>query len=82
MNVDMFNDEISDVRINAIHTLRKIGTRWYLELNEEDLEIVASTLEDAHGGTRHATHDLMGFVYISMLEWFLYTDMFEQGGST
>lgn len=58
--VDMFNDEISDVRINAIHTLRKIGTRWYLELNEEDLEIVASTLEDAHGGTRHATHDLMG----------------------
>lgn len=62
--LDMFNDEIGDVRINAIHTLRKIGTRWYLELNEEDLEIVASTLEDAHAGTRHATHDLMGLVYI------------------
>ncbi|KAI9320528.1 hypothetical protein BX666DRAFT_1204677 [Dichotomocladium elegans] len=60
--VDMVNDEIGEVRLNAIHSMRKIGARWPLEFNAENLEITSGTLEDAHTETRHATHDLMAVI--------------------
>ncbi|KAG2227292.1 hypothetical protein INT45_004247 [Circinella minor] len=57
--VDMFNDEIPQVRINAINSLRKIGTRWPLKFNLEQLEIATGTLDDFDQTTRFTTHDLL-----------------------
>ena len=57
--LDMFNDEIPQVRINAINSLRKIGTRWPLKFNLEQLEIATGTLDDFDQTTRFATHDLL-----------------------
>ncbi|KAI7849458.1 armadillo-type protein [Circinella umbellata] len=62
--VDMFNDEIPQVRINAINSLRKIGTRWPLKFNLEQLEIATGTLDDFDQTTRFATHDLLAVVEI------------------
>ncbi|KAI8148934.1 armadillo-type protein [Fennellomyces sp. T-0311] len=62
--VDMFNDEIPQVRINAINSLRKIGTRWPLKFDLEQLEISTGTLDDYDQTTRFATHDLLAVVEI------------------
>ncbi|KAI9499526.1 armadillo-type protein [Zychaea mexicana] len=62
--VDMFNDEIPQVRINAINSLRKIGTRWPLKFDIEQLEISAGTLDDFDQTTRFTTHDLLAVVEI------------------
>jgi len=60
---DMFNDEIDQVRLNAIHSLRKIGKRTKLVLDADQLEIVIGALEDADKTARESTHDLLRFVY-------------------
>ncbi|KAI8374468.1 armadillo-type protein [Radiomyces spectabilis] len=57
--VDMFNDEIDKVRINAIQSLRKIGTRTILEFDAEQLEIALGALDDSDRVAREATHDLI-----------------------
>ena len=41
--VDMFNDEIESVRLNAIHSLRKIN--HHIKLREDQLEIMLNVLE-------------------------------------
>ena len=41
--VDMFNDEIESVRLNAINSLRKICR--HLTLREDQLEIILSVLK-------------------------------------
>ncbi|KAG2182099.1 hypothetical protein INT43_007026 [Umbelopsis isabellina] len=63
--VDMFNDEIDQVRINAIQSLRKIGTRTRLVFDEDQLEIVIGALEDADKTAREGTHDLLRVVRLS-----------------
>lgn len=40
--VDMFNDEINAVRVNSIHSLRKISS--HIQLNEEQLQIALSAV--------------------------------------
>jgi integrator complex subunit 4 len=60
---DMFNDEIDHVRLNAIHSLRKIGKRTKLVLDADQLEIVIGALEDADKTARESTHDLLRYVY-------------------
>lgn len=55
----MFNDEIEKVRVNAIQSLRKIGSLWPLELNAELLEIALGALDDSDPVTRHAMHGLL-----------------------
>jgi hypothetical protein len=62
----MFNDEIDQVRLNAIHSLRKIGTRTRLVLNSDQLEIVIGALEDADKPSREGTHDLLRYVQLQM----------------
>lgn len=64
---DMFNDEIDQVRLNAIHSLRKIGKRTKLVLDADQLEIVIGALEDADKTARESTHDLLRFVYGQLL---------------
>jgi integrator complex subunit 4 len=59
--VDMFNDEIDQVRINAIQSLRKIGTRTRLVFDGDQLEIVIGALEDADKAAREGTHDLLRY---------------------
>lgn len=44
--VDMFNDEIEDVRLRAIDSLTKIS--HHIILREDQLEIILSALEVRH----------------------------------
>ncbi|KAI9010804.1 armadillo-type protein [Phycomyces nitens] len=62
--VDMFNDEIDRVRINAIQSLRKIGTRETLSFNAEQLEIAVGALEDNDQTAREATHELIRVIRV------------------
>ncbi|KAI8344171.1 armadillo-type protein [Chlamydoabsidia padenii] len=57
--VDMFNDEIDKIRVNAIQSLRKIGSRTTLEFNSEELEVALGAFEDSDKVAREAAHDLM-----------------------
>lgn len=41
--VDMFNDEIESVRLNAINSLRKIA--HHISLREDQLEIITAVLK-------------------------------------
>ncbi|RCH94569.1 Integrator complex subunit 4 [Rhizopus azygosporus] len=63
--VDMFNDEIDKIRVNAIQSLRKIGTRSLVEFDEEQLEIAVGALEDKEPVARHATHDLFTVIRLT-----------------
>lgn len=58
MMTDMFNDDIDKIRLNAIQSLRKIGTKSTLEFDEEQLEIAVGALEDSDPLARQATHEL------------------------
>jgi hypothetical protein len=55
----MFNDEIDKIRVNAIQSLRKIGSRTTLEFNSEELEVALGAFEDSDRVAREAAHDLM-----------------------
>ncbi|CAO3642809.1 unnamed protein product [Cunninghamella echinulata] len=66
--VDMFNDEIDKVRINAIQSLRKIGTKAILEFNSEELEVAVGAFEDSDHVAREAAHDLMKVVRLKNAE--------------
>lgn len=55
--VDMFNDEIDSVRINAILSMRSLGDR--VKLSEEQLLTVLSSLEDSSSEVREAIHLLL-----------------------
>ncbi|KAI8992594.1 armadillo-type protein [Pilobolus umbonatus] len=63
--VDMFNDEIDKIRVNAIQSLRKIGSRSILEFDEEQLEVAVGALEDSDPVARQATHDLFTVVRLT-----------------
>ncbi|KAI8642763.1 armadillo-type protein [Parasitella parasitica] len=64
--VDMFNDDIDKIRLNAIHSLRKIGTKSTLEFDEEQLEIAVGALEDSDPSARQATHELFTVVRLTV----------------
>lgn len=44
--VDMFNDEIEEVRLQSIHVLRQIST--HITLREDQLDTVLAVLEVSH----------------------------------
>jgi integrator complex subunit 4 len=56
--VDMLNDEIDEVRINAIHTLASLGDR--VSLGAEQLDIVLVVLDDRSAHVRLAAHRMLG----------------------
>ncbi|XP_071501854.1 integrator complex subunit 4-like [Diadema antillarum] len=58
--VDMFNDEIESVRLNAIHSLRKIN--HHIKLREDQLEIILNVLDDSSKEIREALHELLSSV--------------------
>ncbi|XP_041482405.1 integrator complex subunit 4-like [Lytechinus variegatus] len=58
--VDMFNDEIESVRLNAIHSLRKIN--HHIKLREDQLEIILNVLDDSSKEVREALHELLSSI--------------------
>ncbi|XP_045454266.1 integrator complex subunit 4 [Melitaea cinxia] len=56
--VDMFNDEIEDVRLRAIDSLTRIS--HHIELREDQLEIILGALEDYSMDVREGLHRMLG----------------------
>uniref|UniRef100_A0AAQ5Z767 Integrator complex subunit 4 n=1 Tax=Amphiprion ocellaris TaxID=80972 RepID=A0AAQ5Z767_AMPOC len=64
--VDMFNDEIEEVRLQSIHVLRQIST--HITLREDQLDTVLAVLEDSSRDIREALHELLCFTNVSTKE--------------
>ncbi|KAK9768463.1 hypothetical protein K7432_000874 [Basidiobolus ranarum] len=60
--VDMFNDDIDHVRLNSINSLRKIGSKFLIKLDAEQLQIVLGVLEDANRVVRESVHGMLKVV--------------------
>ncbi|XP_064638724.1 integrator complex subunit 4-like [Lineus longissimus] len=54
--VDMFNDEIDSVRLNAISSLQKISR--HLTIREDQLEIISNVLKDSSYEIREALREM------------------------
>ncbi|XP_070762148.1 integrator complex subunit 4 [Enoplosus armatus] len=61
--VDMFNDEIEEVRLQSIHVLREIST--HITLREDQLDTVLAVLEDSSRDIREALHELICYTNVS-----------------
>ncbi|XP_071839499.1 integrator complex subunit 4-like isoform X2 [Apostichopus japonicus] len=61
--VDMFNDEIEAVRLNAINSLRRISP--HIVLREDQLEIVLSVLDDFSKEIREGLHEALCTIHLS-----------------
>lgn len=61
--VDMFNDEIENVRLEAIYSLTKISR--HIILREDQLEIMLSSLEDYSVEVREGLHIMLGACKVS-----------------
>ncbi|XP_038617950.1 integrator complex subunit 4 [Tachyglossus aculeatus] len=64
--VDMFNDEIEEVRLRSIHTMRKISNN--ITLREDQLDTVLAVLEDSSRDIREALHELLCCTNVSTKE--------------
>ncbi|XP_062861171.1 integrator complex subunit 4 [Trichomycterus rosablanca] len=64
--VDMFNDEIEEVRLQSIHVLRQIST--HITLREDQLDTVLAVLEDSSRDIREALHELLCYTNMSTKE--------------
>ncbi|XP_068615644.1 integrator complex subunit 4 [Brachionichthys hirsutus] len=64
--VDMFNDEIEEVRLQSIHVLRRIST--HITLREDQLDTVLAVLEDSSRDIREALHELICYTNVSTKE--------------
>ncbi|CAH1783179.1 unnamed protein product [Owenia fusiformis] len=60
--VDMFNDEIEDVRLNAIRSLKRIAI--HLTLREDQLEIITGCLKDFSYDMREALHEMFECIHM------------------
>ncbi|KAJ3590074.1 hypothetical protein NHX12_008031 [Muraenolepis orangiensis] len=64
--VDMFNDEIEEVRLQSIHVLREISKN--IILREDQLDTVLAVLEDSSRDIREALHELLCYTNVSTKE--------------
>jgi integrator complex subunit 4 len=55
--IDMFNDEIEDVRILSISSIRKIMS--HISLRDDQLDMVLGSLKDVSAAMRHSLHSLL-----------------------
>lgn len=62
--VDMFNDEIENIRLKAIQCLTKISEKAII-LREDQVDIVLGALEDTSADIREALHDMLGNCQLS-----------------
>lgn len=61
--VDMFNDEIEDVRLQAIYSLTKISQ--HIILREDQIEVMLGSLEDYSVEVREGLHLMLGACKVS-----------------
>lgn len=61
--VDMFNDEIESVRLQAIHSLTKISE--HIILREDQIEVMLGSLEDYSVEVREGLHLMLGACKVS-----------------
>ncbi|EFN82695.1 integrator complex subunit 4 [Harpegnathos saltator] len=61
--VDMFNDEIQDVRLRAIESLKKISAS--VTLREDQLETILGALEDFSGEVREGLHAMLAASHLA-----------------
>lgn len=61
--VDMFNDEIEDVRLQAIYSLTKISK--HIILREDQIEVMLGSLEDYSVEVREGLHLMLGACKVS-----------------
>jgi integrator complex subunit 4 len=61
--VDMFNDEIEGVRLQAIHSLTKISE--HIILREDQIEVMLGSLEDYSVEVREGLHLMLGACKVS-----------------
>lgn len=61
--VDMFNDEIQDVRLRAIESLRKMSAS--VTLREDQLETILGALEDFSGEVREGLHAMLAASHLA-----------------
>ncbi|XP_076453862.1 integrator complex subunit 4-like [Babylonia areolata] len=64
--IDMVNDEIESVRLNAIHSLHKLS--GHLTLRDDQLDIVLGVLQDFSFSTREALRGLLGEIRMATRE--------------
>ncbi|KAF8931490.1 Integrator complex subunit 4 [Dissophora ornata] len=60
--VDMFMDEIDYVRLNALTSLYRIGSKSPITFDTEQLQIALGVLEDADRDVRESTHRMLEVV--------------------
>lgn len=63
--VDMFNDDIFEVRVVGVESATKIATIYEIQLNLDDLETILGNLEDADLGIRTKTRKLLRHVKLA-----------------
>lgn len=61
--VDMFNDEIEDVRLKAIYSLTTVSK--HIVLREDQLETILAVLEDFSMDIREGLHEMLGNCHLS-----------------
>ncbi|CAI9741870.1 integrator complex subunit 4-like [Octopus vulgaris] len=61
--IDMFNDEIESVRLNAINSIRKVSA--HLELREDQLDIILGVLQDFSGTIRESLREMLGHMKLA-----------------
>ncbi|XP_041355136.1 integrator complex subunit 4-like [Gigantopelta aegis] len=61
--IDMFNDEIDSVRLNAISSLKKISQ--HIAIRQDQLEIILGVLQDFSFETRETLRDMLGDMRLS-----------------
>ncbi|KAG0304982.1 Integrator complex subunit 4 [Dissophora globulifera] len=66
--IDMFMDEIDHVRLNALTSLCKIGTKAPITFDTEQLQIALGVLEDADRDVREKTHRMLEVVTMATVD--------------
>ncbi|KAK6195746.1 hypothetical protein SNE40_001107 [Patella caerulea] len=64
--IDMFNDEIESIRLNAINSLRKISHN--IVLREDQLDIILGVLQDYSPIVRETAHAMLGDIKLATKE--------------
>ena len=57
--VDMLNDEIEEVRLNAVNSCKKLASRVPVLLEDQLENVLTSCLPDGRDDIRHSTHALL-----------------------
>jgi hypothetical protein len=63
--INMFSDDIDQVRQISIEAVAQLGANGFIILNEEQLQIILVLLEDQNASIRFSMHKLLGVIKLS-----------------